>query len=132
MARYYFHLRTAAGLKVTDEYGDDLPDHDAAEHHAVGSAKDLMRASRRDWRQASFEIHDSDGQHVTAVWFRDVAAASAIGGPYLGQRISPAALRCELASSAPPSLDGRLRPSLSRSVPPDWRDGSARTASGTA
>jgi hypothetical protein len=84
MARFYFHLRTAAGLEVTDEEGDDLPDHDAAERHAIGSAMDLMKGSKRDWRRTSFEVHDQQGRHVLTVWFREVAAR-----PIAGHRSPP-------------------------------------------
>jgi hypothetical protein len=75
MARYHFHLHTAAGLTVEDEIGDDLLDDAAAEHHAIASAKDLMKASRRDWRQVAFEVYDHHDHHVVTVWFREVAAS---------------------------------------------------------
>jgi hypothetical protein len=45
MARYFFHLRTGNGDKITDEYGDALPDARAAEEHAIASAGDLLRHS---------------------------------------------------------------------------------------
>jgi hypothetical protein len=73
MAHYYFHLRTAAGLELTDDEGDDLPGLDDAEQHAIESAKDLMKASSLDWRGASFEVYDDRGCHVVTVWFREVA-----------------------------------------------------------
>jgi hypothetical protein len=79
MARYYFHFWTAAGLEVTDEEGDDLPDHDAAERHAIGSATDLMKGSKRDWRRTSFEVHDDRGRHVVTVWFREVVSRQNTG-----------------------------------------------------
>jgi hypothetical protein len=41
---------------VIDEEGDDLPDHDAAEHHAIENVMDLMKDFERDWRRGSFEV----------------------------------------------------------------------------
>jgi hypothetical protein len=79
MAHFYFHLRTAAGIELTDDEGDDLPDRDAAEQHAIQSAKDLMKASSLDWRRVSFEVYDDQSRHVVTVWFREVAGLAASG-----------------------------------------------------
>jgi hypothetical protein len=72
MARFYFHLRTAAGVELTDDDGDDLPDRDAAEQHAIRSAEDLLKASTLDWGDASFEVYDETDRHVVTVWFKEV------------------------------------------------------------
>ncbi len=75
MARYFFHLRTPSGDEITDGYGDDLPDAQAAEDHAVASAQDLLRHSALNWLGASFEVHDEGNHHVVTVWFHEVASA---------------------------------------------------------
>jgi hypothetical protein len=74
MARYFFHLRTGNGDKITDEYGDALPDARAAEEHAIASAGDLLRHSALKWLGASFEVYDHSNRHVVTVWFREVAS----------------------------------------------------------
>lgn len=79
MARFYFHLRTATGIELTDEEGDDLPNHDAAERHAIGAARDLMRESLLNWRRAAFEVYDHHGRHVVTVWFQDAVTSPASG-----------------------------------------------------
>jgi hypothetical protein len=74
MSRYYFHLRTGAGLELTDEEGDELPTLEAAEEQAGASIKELVRGSALDWAKCSYEIHDSENRHVVTVWFREAAA----------------------------------------------------------
>ena len=74
MPRYFFHLRTASGVEVTDDYGDELPDAQAAEDHAIASVKDMIKGSALDWSRASFEVYDDAGSHVVTVWFREAAA----------------------------------------------------------
>jgi hypothetical protein len=69
MTRFFFNLRTAAGIELTDQEGDELLDAAAAEKHAVASASDLMRNSALDWSRASFEIYDDESRHVTTVSF---------------------------------------------------------------
>ena len=76
MARFFFHLRTADGAEITDDYGDELPDAGAAEEHAIASVKDIVKGSPLDWREASFEVHDESGRHVQTIWFREAAAAA--------------------------------------------------------
>jgi hypothetical protein len=76
MSRYYFHLRTGAGLELTDEEGDVLPDIAAVEEHAISSIKELVRGSGLDWSRCSYEIHDSENRHVMTVWFREAAAGT--------------------------------------------------------
>ena len=74
MPRYFFHLCTAQGTEVTDEYGDELADDRAAEEHAILTVKDIVRSSALDWRRACFEVHDEAGRHVVTVWFTEAAA----------------------------------------------------------
>ncbi len=76
MARFFFHLRSADGVEITDDYGDDLPDAQSAEEHAIASVKDIVRGSPLDWRRASFEVFDESGCHVVTVWFGEAAAAA--------------------------------------------------------
>ena len=76
MARFFFHLRTGNGTEITDDYGDELANTQAAEEHAIASVKDIVKGSLLDWRQAAFEVHDEAGRHVTTVWFREAAAAA--------------------------------------------------------
>ncbi|MBM0207497.1 hypothetical protein JNW90_34355 [Micromonospora sp. STR1s_5] len=76
MIRYFFHLRTAAGIELTDVEGDELPDAVEAESHAVASARDLMQHSSLDWSCASFEVFDEKGYHVSTVWFSGSGYAS--------------------------------------------------------
>ena len=76
MARFFFHLRTADGAEITDHYGDELPDKEAAEEHAIASVKDIVKGSPLDWRRASFEVVDEGGRPVVTVWFGEAAAAA--------------------------------------------------------
>ena len=73
MQRYFFHLRTAGGVEVTDEDGDELPDDVAAEVHAMDSIKQLVRGSSLDWAECSFEVHNDQNRHVMTVWFKEAA-----------------------------------------------------------
>ena len=73
MARYFFHLRTAGGVEVTDEDGDELSDDRAAEAHAMASIKELLRGSSLDWTNCSYEVHDERNRHVMTVWFKEAA-----------------------------------------------------------
>ena len=73
MARYFFHLRTAGGVEVTDEDGDELPDDAAAEAHAIYTIKQLARGSSLDWAECSFEVHNEQNRHVMTVWFKEAA-----------------------------------------------------------
>ncbi|MBM0204678.1 hypothetical protein JNW90_17540 [Micromonospora sp. STR1s_5] len=80
MKRYFFHLRTAGGAEITDDFGDELPDAAAAEDHAIGSAKDIVKNSLLDWSRASFEVYDDTGSHVVTVWFREALAGALRSG----------------------------------------------------
>ena len=85
MPRFFFHLRTAGGSEIPDDFGDELPDAEAAEERAVMSVKDLLKGSPLDWSRASFEIYDEHGRHVCTVWFREAAATP----PSFVRRSSP-------------------------------------------
>ena len=73
MPRYYFHLRTGAGLELPDEEGDELLDLEAAEEHAVASIKELVRGAALDWSKCSYEIYEGS-RYVMTVWFTEAAA----------------------------------------------------------
>lgn len=72
MSRYFFHFRSPQGEELTDDHGDELPDAQAAEEHAIASAKQLMFGSSLDFRKAAFEVYEND-RHVVTVWFAEAA-----------------------------------------------------------
>jgi hypothetical protein len=74
MPRYYFHIRSSAGL-IRDPDGTELPDLAAALAEAERSARDLLadllKAGDVVDGQA-FEISDAEGSVLARLPFRDV------------------------------------------------------------
>jgi hypothetical protein len=71
MAIFYFNLRDG-GAGVSDGEGTELPSVEAANAHAVGVARELMKCrelQKRDWR---LDVRDSDGELLFALPFATV------------------------------------------------------------
>lgn len=74
MPRYYFHIRSSAGL-IRDPDGTDLPDLAAAISEAELAARDLLAELLRDGAildGQAFEIVDEDGEVLERLPFRNV------------------------------------------------------------
>ncbi len=72
--RYFMNLRHRDRL-YEDHEGDELPDDDAVQAHAIATARDLIATGRlttiRNWFDCTFEITDESGSLVLEVPFSD-------------------------------------------------------------
>lgn len=82
MPRYYFHLRTAAGLHL-DWEGAEFPTTDAAREEAVTSAREIIADKVRKGISIDaicFEVTNEDGRVTDRVNFNAVERAEHSGG----------------------------------------------------
>ena len=78
MPRYYFHLRTAAGLEE-DPDGADFPSLDTAKSEASKAAREML--SDRVWNGEAlfgdvFEIASEDGTIMATIPFKSVSRSN--------------------------------------------------------
>ena len=74
MPRYYFHIRSSAGL-ILDPEGTEMPDLDAALTEAERSARELLADLLKSGSVLDgqmFEISDADGTVLARLPFRNV------------------------------------------------------------
>jgi hypothetical protein len=74
MPRYYFHIRSSAGL-IRDPDGTELPDLASAISEAEGAARDLLAELLREGAVLDgqvFEIADADDQVLERMPLRNV------------------------------------------------------------
>jgi hypothetical protein len=73
MPRFYFHLYN--DTDVSDEDGEELPDLEAAQSHAMSMARfEISEAAKRDGRivlSHRIDVEDEDAAVLASVHFRD-------------------------------------------------------------
>ena len=82
--RYYFNIRTGAGVLEIDRAGRTLPDLTAALHEALTRARrSLLKGTRKgkDRRRWQVEIMDAANQHLLTVRFSEVATCELAAQP---------------------------------------------------
>lgn len=74
MPRFHFHLLN--DVDAPDEEGVELPNLEAAQHHAREAARVTIAETIKDEGRFNLDhridIETSDGQVLDTVWFRDV------------------------------------------------------------
>jgi hypothetical protein len=81
--RFYMSMRYRHRF-YRDEEGDELQDLEAAQEHALATARDMIRHTRtqiiRDWFDCTFEISDDSGRIVLTVPLGDTVVDRENGG----------------------------------------------------